>query len=403
MKKRTFLKIAIACSNAVTMADIAGIAPAMGEITKAYSHENPILFNSIMTIPVISMAIFGLIAGRLCAFFSKKTVLLWGLFLFTVGGVAPILDDNIYYVLLMRVICGVGAGFVLPTYGSLIADFFEGDEKAQVMGLSATAAALLMIVIALVGGFLTVINWHYIYLTFLVGVILMVMAFFGIPKTSAERKSAAATSSLAVQRAPIGLPLISLAITAFLLFVVHPVVTIKAAVFFMEEGIGDAAFTGVTGAIMIAGIVLSGMLFKKIYVLLRNYTLGFGTLLFAVTYFVFFSSHSKLTSIIAMFVYGLAVTLVFPYLLVSATEIAVRKKSSQTLIVAVVTSAAYLGQFCSVFYISLISAITGSSLSRSLFYVSGFVLSAMFLILLAMAALKGKNAPALPEGEMPAF
>jgi MFS family permease len=402
MKKRTFLKIAIACSNAVTMADIAGIAPAMGEITKAYSHENPILFNSIMTIPVISMAIFGLIAGRLCAFFSKKTVLIWGLFLFTVGGVAPILDDNIYYVLLMRVICGVGAGFVLPTYGSLIADFFEGDEKAQVMGLSATAAALLMIVIALVGGLLTVINWHYIYLTFLVGVILMVMAFFGIPKTSAERKTAA-TSDRTLQKSPVGLPLISLAVTAFLLFVVHPVVTIKAAVFFMEEGIGDAAFTGITGAIMIAGIVLSGMLFKKTYVFLRNYTLGFGTLLFAVSYFVFFSSHSKLTSIIAMFVYGLAITLVFPYLLVSATEIAKRKKSSQTLIVAVVTSAAYLGQFCSVFYISLISAITGSSISRSLFYVSGFVLSAMFLALLLMAGFKGKTADALPEGEMPAF
>jgi MFS family permease len=403
MRKRTFLKIAIACSNAVTMADIAGIAPAMGEITKAYSHENPILFNSIMTIPVISMAVFGLIAGRLCTFYSKKSILMWGLFLFTVGGVAPILYDDIYYVLLMRVICGVGAGFVLPTYSSLIADFFEGDEKAQVMGLSATAAALLMIVIALVGGFLTVINWHYIYLTFLVGIILMALAFFGIPKTLAERKSAAKTIGRAAEKAPIGLPLISLAITAFVLFVVHPVVTIKAAVFFMEEGIGDAAFTGVTGAIMIAGIVLSGMLFKRVYVLLRSHTLGLGTLLFAASYFVFSYSHSKLTSIIAMFVYGLAVTLVFPYLVVSATEIAVRKKSSQTLIIAVVTSSAYLGQFCSVFYISLISAVTGIDLARPLFYVSGFVLTAMFAVLTIIAALKGKNAPTLSESEIQAL
>jgi predicted MFS family arabinose efflux permease len=400
MKSKTFLKIAIASSNAVTMADIAGIAPAMGEITKAYSHVNPILFNSIMTIPVISMAVFGLIAGRLCTFFSKKAVLIWGLFLFTVGGVAPIFNDDIYYVLFMRLVCGVGAGFVLPTYGSLIADFFDGDERAQVMGLSATVAALLMIIIALAGGFLTVIDWHYIYLTFLVGIFLMAMAYFGIPKTSAEGKMTADRSATGAPRASIGLPLVSLAATAFLLFVVHPVVTIKAAVFFMEEGIGDAAFTGVTGAIMIAGIVLSGMLFKKVYVLLRNYTLGLGTMFFAVSYFIFSTAHSKPASICAMFVYGLAVTLVFPYLVVSATEIGVRVKSSQTLVIAVVTSAAYVGQFCSVFYISLISAASGTDLSRSLFYVSAFILTAMFVVLTVVAAFRGKQASPLPENEI---
>jgi len=154
---------------------------------------------------------------------------------------------------------------------------------------------------------------------------------------------------------------------------------------------------------MIAGIVLSGMLFKRVYVLLRSHTLGLGTLLFAASYFVFSYSHSKLTSIIAMFVYGLAVTLVFPYLVVSATEIAVRKKSSQTLIIAVVTSSAYLGQFCSVFYISLISAVTGIDLARPLFYVSGFVLTAMFAVLTIIAALKGKNAPTLSESEIQAL
>ncbi len=401
MKKRTFLKIAIASSNAVTMADIAGLTPAMGEITKAYSHENPILVNSIMTIPVLSMVVFGLIAGRLCAFFSKKAVLVWGLILFTLGGVAPILSDNIYYVLLMRLVCGIGAGFVLPTYGSLIAEFFEGDEKAQVMGLSATAAALLMVFIALLGGFLTVLNWHYIYLTFLIGAVLTLVAFFGIPKTSADRKNARDASSPGIEEAAIGGPLVSLAATAFLIFAVHPVVTIKAAVFFMEENIGDAAFTGISGAIMIAGIVISGMLFKKVYVLLRNYTLGFGVLLCAITYFIFSFSHGKLTSIIAMFIYGLAVTVIFPYLVVSASEIAARMTSSRTLIIAVITSSAYLGQFCSVFYIALISAIINTSLSRALFYASGFVMAGMFVVLAIMAAAKGKSASSLPatQGE----
>ena len=388
MKKKTFLKIAIASSNAVTMADIAGLTPAMGEITKAYSHVNPILVNLIVTIPIISMVIFGLVAGKLCSYFSKKDILVWGLVLFTIGGVFPILSENIYYVLSMRLLCGVGAGFVLPTYNSLIAEFFEGAERAQVMGLSASLAAFILIFVALIGGFLATINWHFIYLTFLIGAVLMVLAILGIPKTAPDRKSTDEAIFETERKAKNRLPLMFLAVTAFVIYFIHPVLNIKEAVFFMEENIGDASFAGICGAVLISGIVIFGMIFKKIYVLFKKYTLSFGVLLSSISYFILSSSHGKPTSVLAMFIYGVAASVIIPYIIMLASNIATKAKASQTFIIAIVTSSTFLGQFCSVFYISLIAAITKTESSRKLFFITSFVLAAICITLIIIAFFK---------------
>lgn len=59
------------------------------------------------------------------------------------------------------------------------------------------------------------------------------------------------------------MPLASLAVTAFVLFCIHPIINIKEAVFFMEENIGDAAFAGKCGAVMI--VVSYSECFSKRY------------------------------------------------------------------------------------------------------------------------------------------
>ncbi|MBN2039198.1 MAG: hypothetical protein JW864_04095 [Spirochaetes bacterium] len=131
--------------------------------------------------------------------------------------------------------------------------------------------------------------------------------------------------------------------------------------------------------------VIFGVLFKKIYGLFKKYTLAISVFLSALAYFILSSSNGKVSSVLAMFIYGIAVSIIFPFLVISATDIAGNARKSQTFIISIVTSSTYLGQFCSVFYISIIAGIANTELSRALFNITAYVLAALCIVLIVIS------------------
>jgi MFS family permease len=136
MKKTFWLKVILACGNAIILTDLGGLVPAMDSIAKAFPMANPNLVHEVLVIPLPVMILFMLIAGRMCRVVAKKTVYLLGIALYAVGGLGAMFYDNIFYLLETRALTGVGAGFVQPTYTSLIADHYEGNERSHALGFS---------------------------------------------------------------------------------------------------------------------------------------------------------------------------------------------------------------------------------------------------------------------------
>ncbi len=158
--------------------------PALERITRALD-TTPAMANMTLSIFLLGFATAPLILGPLSDRFGRRPILLVGLCVFTLAGLACAGAQSIRMLLLVRLIqgAGAGAGAVLPL--AIVRDVFEGTEARSrlayvtlVLGLAPAIAPSLGAVV------LNVAGWRGIYaLLFFGGVALLLAVFFGFEET----------------------------------------------------------------------------------------------------------------------------------------------------------------------------------------------------------------------------
>ena len=113
--KKLPIKIALIVSSITTVCLTAVITPILANVQMSFPDVSPSVVNLTSTVPALLIIPAMLLAGKLGAVFSKKTVLIIGMIFFTAGGVCSGLVENIYFVIIMRAVTGVGAGLCSQT------------------------------------------------------------------------------------------------------------------------------------------------------------------------------------------------------------------------------------------------------------------------------------------------
>lgn len=112
--KRKSLLYSILSLSLLTVMAGAAVAPALGVIAKAFPGASQLAVQLIISMPSLFIFLTNLIFPRLSAKFGSKTLVLAGLILYTVGGVAAGLFSNIVLLLIMRALVGIGVGIIMP-------------------------------------------------------------------------------------------------------------------------------------------------------------------------------------------------------------------------------------------------------------------------------------------------
>ena len=114
----------------------------------------------ILTLPSLFVIVFSSISGRLSTVMSKKILILIGLVLFIVGGMAPavMLSGSLSFILIMRAVLGIGLGICMPFTTGLIADFFERDEQSNLLGFQSSVVNIGGIVTSIIAGVLAALS-----------------------------------------------------------------------------------------------------------------------------------------------------------------------------------------------------------------------------------------------------
>ena len=86
------------------------------------------VLNFILSDPALIGIFVAPIVGKLMAIMRKKTLLIIGVVIFTIGAVFGIAIENAVYMAVMRAIVGVAVGIVAPVCMAIMADIFH-DEK----------------------------------------------------------------------------------------------------------------------------------------------------------------------------------------------------------------------------------------------------------------------------------
>ena len=84
-----------------------------------------------------------IVAGQCAMHVSKKKLALLGVALITIGGILPlVVNQSIIALLVCSIVLGGGIGFVTTINPMLVSEYFEGEERSNVLGLGTGVTSL---------------------------------------------------------------------------------------------------------------------------------------------------------------------------------------------------------------------------------------------------------------------
>ncbi len=152
----------------------ATIAPALPAMQQEFSSFQNVDFwiRLVLTIPGLFIVLGAFLSGYIIDRYSKKNFLLACILLYAIAGSSGLYLDSLPAILAGRGIMGLGVAGIMTTVITLFADYYEGQERAKVIGMQASFMALGGVLFLSLGGFLAELNWR---LPF--GIYLIALAF----------------------------------------------------------------------------------------------------------------------------------------------------------------------------------------------------------------------------------
>lgn len=161
--------------------------PAIGKDLDA----NAIQLNWVVTIYLLSTAIFLLPAGRMGDIVGRKRVFITGLTLFTATTLAIIFSPSINIFLMLRALQGVSSAMIFGTSMAIITSVFPPGERGQALGINITAVYVGLSSGPFLGGLLTeYFGWRSIFTALVpVGIAAIVLTRLRIKAEWAEARN----------------------------------------------------------------------------------------------------------------------------------------------------------------------------------------------------------------------
>ena len=251
------IKLAVGALSALTMGALA-VASGVADLAEAFPQVPVTLVQMLITAPILVQTPVTLFGSLFCRWASKKQLLLLACIFFVVGGLTPFFIHSFPIILAMRCLYGAGVGLVIPLTASLTAKYFQGEERAAVMGLNSAVGMLGGAFYTYVGGQLSVVGWQYCFLAYLIGIPVFVLTLLFLP--SGEK----VVHSIPQQREKAGrLPgsVFVVAVTSLVYLVLYFAYTNHISLFVANTGMGTAAQSGLSYSIVNICGFFGGLLF----------------------------------------------------------------------------------------------------------------------------------------------
>ncbi len=123
------------------------------------------LMNWIFSVYLLTSAVTVPIYGKLSDLYGRKIFLFDCRQLFFIIGSSLLwICTNMEQLIIFRAIQGIGAGGILPSTMTIIADVYPFEKRAKVLGFMGSAWGIAGVFGPLVGGFLVdQLSWHWIF------------------------------------------------------------------------------------------------------------------------------------------------------------------------------------------------------------------------------------------------
>lgn len=175
-----------------TLTVIAGatIAPSLPAIQNYFNEvENAeIWVRLVLTLPALAIVIGSPIAGQIVDSIGRKPLLICAVLLYGLGGVSGFFFKTLSTILMGRALLGFAVAGIMVSATTLIADYYQGETRANFMGWQAAYMGFGGVTFLSLGGYLADRNWRFPFLIYLFAWILLplVILFLYEPKFNKE-------------------------------------------------------------------------------------------------------------------------------------------------------------------------------------------------------------------------
>ena len=167
--------IAAGCLTTMTGTIIAPIFP---EMLQQMRLEPAWAATLAVSMHEIAIALFTPLMGLLADRVGKLTVLLPGLVLYAMFGVAGSLMPNLPMLLLDRSLLGIASASIAAASIGLLGTLYYGDERTRILGYATSAMTTASIITLLLGGWVGTIRWQYSFYLYGLSLPVALLAFF---------------------------------------------------------------------------------------------------------------------------------------------------------------------------------------------------------------------------------
>ena len=191
------LAVSILSLSLLTVMAGAAVAPALGVIQSYFFRHQSDCRPAHHQYPSAVHRHHEPVLSALSRRFSTKTLVLGGLLLYTVGGCAAGLFDQIALVLVMRALVGVGVGILMPLSTGLLTFYYPPERQAALMGYASAMNQMGGVIATLLAGLLSQLNWRASFLVYLLGLLSIVLCLGFLPSDRLDQPQHAEEASAA--------------------------------------------------------------------------------------------------------------------------------------------------------------------------------------------------------------
>ena len=353
------LKPTVLSLSLLTIISTSAISPALGEISDYFSSADRFMIQLVAVIHALAIVPSLFFASWLTSIFSKKKVLLAGLAIFSVAGMGAVFANSIFSLLFFRIFLGIGLGMVIPFSTALISDFFDGEEKERMMGLSSSFNMLGAMVALTCSGYLAMISWRLPFLIYGVGIPVLILNLIYLPDVFQDRGLEKTVKAAIPGRV---YPVAGL---MFIFCMIFFILTPTMALFLRDNSLGDARMAGLAISFSTIGGFFSGFSLPKTRKLTGK--LFFPIMLAIMSMGFWFLYLSSVLGIVFLgsAIIGFANRSIFPVFFLHATRDISREQSVQ--VTAILSSMIYVGQFTAPIFQKMVGFVFHDSSSRFLY------------------------------------
>jgi MFS family permease len=264
---------------------IIALAPTLPTLL-GHFHDVPnarLMVPLLITAPSACIALFAPGAGMIADRFGRRSLLLWSMALYGAGGLVPFAVDNFWAVVAGRFVIGIGEAGVLTVVNTLLADYYEEQERHRWLMIQGVVGSVLGTVTIACSGFLAAQGWQWPFLVYGVAIPILLASLAFLFEPEPRRKGTASVGKAPSRtRFPYLAAMLVCGVTV-LLSTIYYVQVINFSVLLKDLGVSDPKSIGLSMALPSVGVPLGAIVFKlttrfgagtQIFLVFLGYAIG---------------------------------------------------------------------------------------------------------------------------------